>query len=803
MTESRDNHYVPQWYQRGFLLNQLNKLHYLDLTPETRPLPDGRVIMMNNMSIRPTSQCFYQTDLYTTFFGGYINDEIERILFGQIDNTGAKAVRAFIDDDMAGWHHNFSNFFSYMDTQKIRTPKGLDWINKYYPNLSQTDLMLEMQAVRNLHCTLWTEGVREIVTAKKSDVKFIVTDHPVTVYNYAFPPGSEQCVYPNDPSIALKGTQTLFPLDMNHCLILTNLEYAKDPDKQDPAEKRTNARFVRNSMVRTDAFIRTRDLNEIGVSTINLILKNRARRYVAAPNKAWLFPEKAISTEWPDLKSVLLPPENKLHYFGGEIYAGYEDGRTYYQDAFGRTIPENKHLRKTIKNDKPGRNDYCGCGSGKKFKKCCIDKRDDERTSWDVLSIRERNLALYNGVEDILGFNKGKTWDDVRRELSDEQIIKIHELYGFLWPIDTDIFSLLPKPDNTLRALYTGIIDPRTVAHLALGSIPYFDEILIQHPFLNPGAVSPDFSPVKSPHQYKHQMLKNLLLFLYMQPFIEAGVVNFIPDPCFFDQHLHRQMLDMAEQRRSGLEINESDASFYRKLHEEDFARTLRTLPKEQQINQIRKALPDLTSEQIVELLQYMESQHRDDPLALLQDDVFEEGGQMMMFSMAPNFEMSLFIAQVTGSIILTDSQTRWEEINNAQFKDGGIVSYPWSDLSALINNLELVFSANPVTSFRQRMDGNFGSIRKTLREIYSSVRNNELVPDSSLIERLKKDLLVSHEVTLKDHDIQEQYAFTGKMRCLMPKGGFVHNNVQRLLLKSGSEKHLSNVPMAIFIETA
>jgi len=78
---------------------------------------------MNSRSTRPTSQCFYQSDLYTTLFGNYINDEMERILFGEIDDIGEKAVRAYIDSDARGWHEHFSDFFSYVDSQKIRTER--------------------------------------------------------------------------------------------------------------------------------------------------------------------------------------------------------------------------------------------------------------------------------------------------------------------------------------------------------------------------------------------------------------------------------------------------------------------------------------------------------------------------------------------------------------------------------------------------------------------------------------------------------------------------------------------------------
>lgn len=345
MSKTRDNHYVPQWYQNGFLSNPGDKLIYLNLRPDTKSLPNGKVITFNDRSYGSTSQCFYQTDLYTTFFGAHINDDIEKFLFGKIDDVGARAIRAFIGTDPGQWHEHFVDFFSYIDTQKIRTPKGLDWIRKNYPNLSQLDLMIEMQAIRNLHCTLWTEGVREIVSAEDANTKFIVSDHPVTVYNYACPPDDSHCAYPNDPSIALKASQTLFPLDKNHCLILTNLEYAEAPDAVDPLEKRTHAKFMRQSLTRTDNFIRTRKLSDEDVAGINLILKRRAKRYIASATEAELFPETSIQSDWKALRTILLPPSDQLFHFGGDIYVGFKDGTSSYQDAFGRQTPDNTHLQ--------------------------------------------------------------------------------------------------------------------------------------------------------------------------------------------------------------------------------------------------------------------------------------------------------------------------------------------------------------------------------------------------------------------------------------------------------------------------
>ncbi len=81
-----------------------------------------------------------EEDLYTTRFGSVINDEVERYLFGAIDTRGAPAVRAFASGDVLGIHESFQDFFSYLDAQKVRTPKGLDWIKSKYPQLTQLDL---------------------------------------------------------------------------------------------------------------------------------------------------------------------------------------------------------------------------------------------------------------------------------------------------------------------------------------------------------------------------------------------------------------------------------------------------------------------------------------------------------------------------------------------------------------------------------------------------------------------------------------------------------------------------------------
>src|SRR5262249_24534810 len=147
--------------------------------------------------------------------------------------------------------------------------------------------------LRFMHCAMWTEGVREIVSAEDSDVKFIVSDHPVTLYNASVSPTAPGCVYPGDPSVEWIGTQTIFVLNANTCLILTHLEYAQNPGTVNLITPRTHARYRGSSLVLTDAFIRTRKLSRDEVIPINYLLKSRARRFLAASNRDWLFPERS------------------------------------------------------------------------------------------------------------------------------------------------------------------------------------------------------------------------------------------------------------------------------------------------------------------------------------------------------------------------------------------------------------------------------------------------------------------------------------------------------------------------------
>ena len=340
MDRSFKHHYVPIWYQEGFMFEGQTAYHQLNLDPKTINIkPNGEEVKEKTLKTKGPGKFFFEIDLYTTTYFGVENDEIEKRLFGQIDAQGSLALPALVSKDwMKELHPHFVNFFEYMDAQKIRTPKGLNWILSVLKPKDYNELLHKMQYVRRMHCTMWVEATMEIVSAEDSDVKFIVSDTPITTYNSACDLNSRQCSFPYDPAIELIGTRTIFPIDLNHCVILTNLEYTKNSDDTDGMKKRTNARFFDDTIANYNDIHRGRKLDRESVLSINYIMKKRANKYIAAAKEEWLYPERFITIKsWSDLDKILISDKFKSMGYPGEIFMGGENGKLIMtQDEFGR-----------------------------------------------------------------------------------------------------------------------------------------------------------------------------------------------------------------------------------------------------------------------------------------------------------------------------------------------------------------------------------------------------------------------------------------------------------------------------------
>jgi hypothetical protein len=335
--QAHSHHYVPQWYQKRFLTSGQTKFYYLDLHPES--VTSNGVTHTRRRLLRwGPARCFYRDDLYTLKLAGWSTDLIERSFFGAIDSRGQKAVEHFAEYDRFARETSpaFRSLLQYMDAQRFRTPRGLDWLKSRIDIANHTLALIAMRDLFQFHGTMWMEAQWEIARAKESATKFIVTDEPVTFFNAKVFPGSNECRYPGDVGLDKIGTRTLFPLGREACLIITHIQLVRNPHAN-PLHSRINARSYQDTMTSLTDIQFGRELEENEVLRINLILKRRATRYIAAAQEEWLYPENRLSTtHWSKLDDdwFLFPHLWKVPFTTG-LMAGHRDGSKFAMDEYG------------------------------------------------------------------------------------------------------------------------------------------------------------------------------------------------------------------------------------------------------------------------------------------------------------------------------------------------------------------------------------------------------------------------------------------------------------------------------------
>src|ERR1700687_5676101 len=129
------HHYVPQWYQRRFVdpASEEEKLFYLDRFPERVVRPDGGSHQRAALRRLGPVSCFQADHLYTLNLANVDADVLEKRFFGEIDRHGASAVAFFSKYSLrAGAPKEAEHLLQFIDAQKLRSPKGLDWLAKVF-----------------------------------------------------------------------------------------------------------------------------------------------------------------------------------------------------------------------------------------------------------------------------------------------------------------------------------------------------------------------------------------------------------------------------------------------------------------------------------------------------------------------------------------------------------------------------------------------------------------------------------------------------------------------------------------------
>lgn len=120
---------------------------------------------------------------------------------------------------------------------------------------------------------------------------------------------------------------------------------------------------------------------------------------------------------------------------------------------------------------KIGRNESCPCGSGKKYKKCCLDKSDEQRLAEAVLRSSE-NLKNEAHIKQCLHPNKDEC---------DEKIIKAHAIQNNRILNKISENGMIISMDGVQHLIFqTAETKGRKIATVFTGFCKYHDKILFQ-----------------------------------------------------------------------------------------------------------------------------------------------------------------------------------------------------------------------------------------------------------------------------------------------------------------------------------
>ena len=174
----------------------------------------------------------------------------------------------------------------------------------------------------------------------------------------------------------------------------------------------------------------------------------------------------------------------------------------------------------------------------------------------------------------------------------------------------------------------------------------------------------------------------------------------------------------------------------------------------------------------------------------------------MNMYKLAPNFEMTLYLAQASGASIVTDSPFRWKEVQTAIRRRAKAATPGLAPLVTAIEQGKFAFPQKVTDVVQCALDNTCAGYSNLFRDLFKYLVNLEergAKPnrEAQFIRRFAK----THAEAQGEIEKSGMSVKKGRVSCMLPPGGIQDNTVSRLLLMSSSDRHLSSIPMAFFIE--
>ena len=413
---------------------------------------------------------------------------------------------------------------------------------------------------------------------------------------------------------------------------------------------------------------------------------------------------------------------------------------------------------------KIGRNAPCPCGSGEKYKYCCLGTVPWEEipelseAHFRNLTVRGKNRIFLANLGGALQIDRldSDCWSEVKDACTEQAVKQIHASIIDLWPDEQDLHRVLKGCRNEATALYVGSYEEELILRGLTRHLLYADTILLPDPFRDPRHLRPEFNPLDNPNAFRVTTLKWARIWLLLSPWIEEGVVQFIRTPGDFDIELWQ---NCATASKSKFELNPDLKEIVEKEVSEATSRlaaeeiNLLKMPDDYLARKFREGkavYPDELSEtEVHQFIEWIWSRRKAHPYFIA--DPAGTGNmlndQVIQLFSGGNYEMAKLTASLSGSHLITDMRSRWAEIKLDKDKVK-LGQDPWQLFSKAFSEVEFQF-LNEVplqTALEVRKQGFLSSFRSFFREVWrKSVQEDEfseanaVVLADSLIDEMRR----------------------------------------------------------------
>jgi hypothetical protein len=255
-----------------------------------------------------------------------------------------------------------------------------------------------------------------------------------------------------------------------------------------------------------------------------------------------------------------------------------------------------------------------------------------------------------------------------------------------------------------------------------------------------PWALKDEYDPVQHPEAVMQDTRKWSVLTLLLEPWIQAGLIIYVPEQSDFNQKLRDAFLASGQRRQAEgkIYVHADDLKQHKQAFKGDFLRQLYSLSDDDIIKQMRGTI-DLADEGVASTLAYINEERKRDPL-------FVPGVAManpLMRIQAPTIDDTVLCCGLTGAFPFTDMRGRWREITE-HIEALPPDAHTWSPLSRAFSECQLEFlnTTDPRLALEIREEQYLSSFRGFMRSLWKAIDGSPNEHEARTLARDMSDRL-------------------------------------------------------------